>query len=330
MMIMTKSPLRISFTGGGTDYSNFYRVNGAEVVGSSINLSVYVFMLPLPSFAREKIRFTYRSVDSVLSASEIEHPVVRSLLTHLNWKEPVNIHTMADVPGNSGLGSSSAFTCGLIQALNAFAKHDISGLSLAHYSNFIERKILGEPGGIQDALHSSVGGLRSYSIDNDGAVVSTVLVPHDELESLSRYFSLVWIAGDRKSGDYSSSYDSSAPEKQRLLGEILNSTRRLSRELPKLVNSEDRAKVIWTAINENWILKRELSSQIVSENVHSVEKKLLENGFLVYKLCGAGGSGFMLIGHYPEEFERLQKLFPSGHCIRFRMIKEGTTTTKYP
>jgi D-glycero-alpha-D-manno-heptose-7-phosphate kinase len=139
LLILTKAPLRVSFIGGGTDYENFLKDHSGLVVAAGISKSVYVNILELPPFAREKFRFTYRITESVEKASELVHPSARETLVSLNWVQPLNIATMADVPGSSGLGSSSAFVVALKLALDTLLNLESSPEDLAAFA--IEKRV---------------------------------------------------------------------------------------------------------------------------------------------------------------------------------------------
>ena len=155
-MIITRSPLRISLLGGGTDIPDFYNRETATIFGGAINQHVYVASNNLSKFSTEKFRFTYRITESVLDSNEFQHPVVRSALSKFSDLNSINLTTFSDIPGGTGLGSSSAFTVALLGNLHALSNKNLSSKELALEAVNIERIELNEAGGIQDQLHSAV------------------------------------------------------------------------------------------------------------------------------------------------------------------------------
>jgi D-glycero-alpha-D-manno-heptose-7-phosphate kinase len=191
-MIASSAPLRISYLGGGTDYQNYFSQYGGLVLGASINMKVYVFLNELSKVAEENVRFTYRKIESVTSLMEIKHPVVREVLKIYAPNERLNIATFADLPGKSGLGSSSAFTVALITALQALAgNQNLEPKFVAENAINIERKILNEVGGIQDHYHATCGNLRSYRFGNFETKISEPYYSDKILQELSQFHQLV-------------------------------------------------------------------------------------------------------------------------------------------
>jgi D-glycero-alpha-D-manno-heptose-7-phosphate kinase len=324
-MIVTKTPLRVSFIGGGTDYKQFFQYHPGFVLGCTVNLNVYVSLLKLPEFAREQFRFTYRRTESVMSIAEIKHPVTRSLLQLHKWETPLNIATMADVPGSSGLGSSSAFTVGLELALQSFRGVIVNPKELAKTAIQIERGILLESGGFQDQYHAAFGGFRSYEFHEDSCKVSENLFNQDHLDDLSRYFTLVFVGNSRDSNFFARATSKFALENSDLLKIVSKTAQKVISNIKNKSSMNEVAQELFFAIDESWEIKKKYSKQIQSKIIESAIQAGKNSGALVAKLCGAGGSGFILFGHSENKQEDIINCFGKEFCVPANFINEGST-----
>jgi D-glycero-alpha-D-manno-heptose-7-phosphate kinase len=314
-LITTKTPLRVSFIGGGTDYSTFFNQSDGCIVGCTVDLNVYVTILPLPLFAREKFRFTYRKTESVDNIDDMKHPVTRELIKYLRWDTPINIATMADVPGSSGLGSSSSFTVGLTLALNRFelqANQDPK--FLAETAVHIERRILKEPGGLQDQYHASFGGFRSYDFSKSGVTVGKKLLTQEQLVQLSKYFTLVSVGQGRDSTQLAEATSrASTTERFQELLALRDLSRNLSNLLHKPQSVPTIALALFDAIEEGWKIKQKFDDSIAPSKVLEAINTGKQAGAITAKLCGAGSSGFLLFGHMPEYQGQIIESFPNKY-----------------
>ena len=317
---MTKTPLRVSFLGGGTDYIPFSSKNTGYVLASTINKFVYVNILKLPEYANEKYRFTYRITESVEKIEKMKHPSLRETLKLLNWDVPLNIATMADVPGGSGLGRISDFLVGLLKSLSQFKKLDFTEVEAAKLAVEIEREILNEPGGLQDQWEVSIGGFRLYEFNNKEVNVSNQLLSCEEMGEFSKYFTLVYVPGERN-GNFHAKNTSISTEKthQDRLKKLSKLTKEVYLAFNGEKNLESKYKILSNGINAGWEIKQNFSEAIESKAVKKATKLAFKNGADCVKLCGAGGSGFLLIGHKPEDRNRVVNSFPIGfsHPISF-------------
>lgn len=324
-MITTKTPLRVSFFGGGTDYPTFFNQADGCVVGCTVDLSVYVTILALPLFAREKFRFTYRKTESVDSIDDMKHPVTRELIKYFRWNTPLNIATMADVPGSSGLGSSSSFTVGLALALKKFelqtsenprflAETSEDPRFLAETAIHIERVILKEPGGLQDQYHASFGGFRSYDFNKSGVTVGRKLLAKEQLAQLSRYFTLVSVGQGRDSAQLAEATSrASSTEKFQELLALRDLSRNISNLLLEPQDISTISSTLFEGIEEGWMIKKKFDDSIAPRNVLDAIDAGKQAGAITAKLCGAGSSGFLLFGHKPEHQEQVINAFPSKY-----------------
>lgn len=306
-MITSRTPLRVSFLGGGTDFPSFFNSNTGYVLGTTINKYVYVNILPLPLFAEERFRFTYRVTESVMDYNMFEHPVVREVLKDKKWGHPLNIATMADLPGRSGLGSSSSFTVGLLCALNYFENNKMLPVDLAKESIRIERDLLAEPGGWQDQFQAAFGGFRLYKF-NEGLVNPNFINFESEfVEFVSSSLVLLPMNNWRDSGGFAevTSNKVGTGSGQLLANELAALALETSQALTSRSPLEERFEILCSAINLAWKIKVDLSEGSVDPKVLEKIEEGLVKGASAGRLCGAGGTGFLLFlvsPHLRESF----------------------------
>ena len=189
-MYISKTPLRVSLFGGGTDYEDYYSHNPAGVIGGTIDKFVYTNIANLPKHSEQKFRVNYREVESVIDPKKIKHPVIRAALLEYAKKERLNISTMSDVMGGSGLGSSSSFTVGFLNALYGTMKRNYDSDKLWKDAVYVERKLLEEKGGIQDQVHAAHGGFNYYKFDNN-IFEKNVALSGNNLSKFSSFCTLI-------------------------------------------------------------------------------------------------------------------------------------------
>jgi D-glycero-alpha-D-manno-heptose-7-phosphate kinase len=295
-MIVSRTPLRVSFLGGGTDYPSFFNSSEGYVLGTTINKYVYVNILPLPEFAEERYRFTYRITESVLDFKAFEHPVVREVLKDKGWTQPLNIATMADLPGRSGLGSSSSFTVGLLHALEHFGHHKVNPASLAKESIRVERELLAEPGGWQDQFQAAFGGFKLYKFH--AGLVSSDFIKFESkfVDFISSSLVLVPMKNWRNSGAFAevTSNKVEAGAGQKLALELARLALETSRQLISDLSLEEKFEILCSAINLAWGIKVNLSENTLDPKVLEKIQEGLVKGASAGRLCGAGGTGFLL------------------------------------
>ena len=295
-MIISKTPLRVSFLGGGTDYPSFFNSNEGYVLGTTINKYVYVNILPLPEFAEERYRFTYRMTESVMDFKKFEHPVVREVLKEKNWTHPLNIATMADLPGRSGLGSSSSFTVGLLHALEHFGHHKVNPAHLAEESIRIERGLLAEPGGWQDQFQAAFGGFRLYKFH--AGLVSSDFIEFESnfVEFISSSLVLLPMKNWRDSGAFAEVTSNKVETRygQELARELARLALETSQQIISNSSLEEKFEVLCSAINLAWGIKVNLSENSLDPKVLEKIQEGLAKGASAGRLCGAGGTGFLL------------------------------------
>lgn len=289
--------MRISFFGGGTDYENFFQFHSGSVLGCAIQSYVYIAALSLPPTADEKYRFTYRISESVQNIQQIKHPVVRETLNKLNWDRPLNIATMADLPGNSGLGSSSAFTVALLKLLYAIRNVVKSPYEIAIEAIEIERKILKEDGGWQDQFFSSFGGLRKFDFGKNSEV-TTESLDMDYAKFLESHLMLFPIGGERNSSKFASQFIGGLGQSatQNRLKEMTKQSQDVFTFLEEEnLSEEERLNKFCSELNLSWQLKFEVNSAGEMKAAYELINGAKKAGALAGKLCGAGGSGYIVL-----------------------------------
>lgn len=302
-MIITKTPLRVSFIGGGSDFEDFFSNRLGYVLGTTITKYVFVFLHPLPPFAPENFRFTYRVTESVSSASEFKHPVMRQTLPLFDWEEPTNFATMSDMPGSSGLGSSSSFAVGLINAIHHSKNIHLSEDNLAQLAIKVERKLIGEPGGYQDQYHAAFGGLRLYEFKSHEKVNANRIANDTFVKMLSNSMFLIPLGSKRDSSIYASKTMASIKDNSNFakVEEIAQTAKNVGNSINKTSNPEEALRILADGINIGWRLKSEIGQE--QQSISDLIEKLKNFGALAGKLCGAGGSGFLFILVDPKRKE---------------------------
>jgi D-glycero-alpha-D-manno-heptose-7-phosphate kinase len=296
VMITSRTPLRISFLGGGTDFPTFFNSNIGYVLGTTINKYVYVNILPLPQFAEERYRFTYRVTESVMDYREILHPVVRAVLSDRDWALPLNIATMADLPGRSGLGSSSSFTVGFLRGLNHFEAREVPPSQLARDAVKIERELLCEPGGWQDQYQGAIGGFRLYKFDAGTVTSNMIPFENNVVDYISDSLVLVPMQNWRDSGGFAevTSRNVEVGSGHRLALNLASLTLETSQKLVSNSSLQEKFEYLCSAINLAWSIKVELSQGTLDPKVQEKIAEGLARGASAGRLCGAGGTGFLL------------------------------------
>lgn len=293
-MIVTKTPLRVSFVGGGLDHPEFFADGPVHLLGATVNQYVYVTLLPLVEFAEQKYRFTYRVTDNAASPREIRHPVVRAALLDMDWDDPINIGTMADLPGGTGLGSSSAFTVGLLHALKEFrGGGSLQPGELAREAIRIEREVLGEAGGWQDQVQAAFGGLRLYTFHGDGFESRPLRVSRRRLDYLSSHLYLVSGGATRNSsvGGMVEARSSMSSDEVRDMSEL---ARRTAERFEAASSDEEALRELAWSMNQAWLWKQAHVGASLAHGANALLDSYSRLPVAATKLCGNGVDGFIL------------------------------------
>ena len=304
-MLVSKTPLRVSFLGGGSDYESYFKDYRGAVFGMTINSFVYTSLLELNDISKENYRFTYRKTESVLSPSEFEHPVVREVLASMLISEKLNIATMSNVPGGTGLGSSSAFTVGLINLINGFQKQQLDPGELAELAITIERKVLKEPGGLQDQIFAAYGGVNVIEFSADKYSVRKLTIQEDVISEVSEHFALIPVAEVRSSSEF-------AAKTEQNLKSNLKFRKKMSDDIDFLLEETSGERIFDTCselfafiskcLNRSWETKKMIYSPSELRLFEDIEYQVIGLGASAFKICGAGASGF-LFATFPHKIQ---------------------------
>jgi len=326
-MVITSTPLRISFFGGGTDYPIWYRQCGGAVLATTINKSCYITCRPLPPFFEYHSRISYSKVENVRRNGAIEHPSVRGCLRYLGIEEGVEIHHIADLPARTGLGTSSAFTVGLLLGLYALQNKMRDRQALAADAIYVEQEVLQEAVGAQDQVSAAYGGLNRINFHTDGSIeVRPVLTTQSRLAELSQHLALYFTGFARTASEI-------AKEQIRLTHQReqeLNTMLQLVDEAEAIVSNPNRPlEEFGRLLHEGWQIKRSLTQKITNADIDDIYQAGLSAGALGGKLLGAGGGGFMLFFVPPERRQALRQRLNKLLCVPFGFSNRGSQVVVY-
>lgn len=326
-MIITSTPLRISFFGGGTDYPVWYREHGGSVLSTTIDKSCYITCRYLPPFFEYHSRISYSRVENVPDNYAIQHPSVRACLQHLGIDNGVEIQHVADLPARTGLGTSSAFTVGLLLGLYALRNQMRDKQALTADAIHVEQELLQEAVGSQDQTSAAYGGLNRINFHTDGAIeVNRVLTPLSRLEELQQRLALYFTGFSRTASEIAQEQLRVTPQKKSELNMMLQ----LVDEAEAIVtNPSCSLDEFGRLLHESWQIKRSLTHKISNADIDQVYEAGLNAGALGGKLLGAGGGGFMLFYVPPERRQALRSRLRNLLCVPFRFSNRGSHVVVY-
>ena len=321
-MIISKTPLRLTLGGGGTDLPSYFSRYGGFVVTSA--LDKYLYLVVKRRF-EEEVRLSYSVTEIVKSIDDIKHPVVREALRLLGLKSHLEIVSMGDVPAETGLGSSGSFTVSLLQALHVFKDENPSRHKLAEEACFLQMEILKEPSGVQDPYIAAFGGFICLDIAKDGKVnVSTLKLAEDTIHELESNL-LFFYTGIKRSSFMVLQDQRNSIESDR--SKALNAMHRIKEvgfKVRQALENGDLSE-FGRLQHEHWLAKKDTSSKISNGPIDRYYEKALKNGALGGKLMGAGGGGFLMF-YCENDKDRLRKIMTKEGLreVRFGFEREGS------
>lgn len=326
-MVITRTPLRISFFGGGTDYPVWYRENSGAVLATTIDKSCYITSRWLPPFFDYHSRVSYSKVENVSANSQIWHPSARGCLQFLGIQEGVEIHHIADLPARTGLGTSSAFTVGLLLGLYALRNQMRDRHALALDAIHVEQDLLGETVGAQDQVSAAYGGFNRISFFPDGAIdVRRILASKNRLTELEEHLALYFTGFSRTASEIATEQVKVTPQRDAELRTMLA----MVDEAEAIVTNERCPMVDFgRLLHESWQLKRSLTSKITTPAIDEIYEAGRTAGAVGGKLLGAGGGGFMLFFVPPERRAELQFRLKNLLCVPFSFSGKGSQVVVY-
>lgn len=325
-MIITRTPFRLSLFGGGTDFPAWYRDHGGAVLSTTIDKYCYISCRYLPPFFSHKHRIVYSKSECVNKIDEIQHPAVRETFRFMKVKEGLELHHDGDLPARSGIGSSSAFTVGLLHALYGLSGKIVSKKRMALESIHIEQKMIKENVGSQDQVAVSFGGLNKIVFKGDHNIeVLPVTIQADRLNVLQNHLLLFFTGLTRYATDIEDDKIKNIPGKKtqlKRLGKMVD-------EAIDILNSKSNFDDIGGMLHESWLIKKSLSTQVSSSRIDAIYDKAFKSGALGGKLLGAGGGGFMLFYVRPEKQDRVKQKLSDLLNVPFRFDALGSQIIYY-
>ena len=326
-MIISRTPFRISFFGGGTDYPTWYREHGGKVLSATIDKYCYLSVRKLPPFFEHKHRVVYSAIENINEFSEIKHPAVREVLKYMNVHEGLEIHHDADLPARSGMGSSSSFTVGLLNALYALHGRDSSRKNLASTAIHIEQDLIKETVGSQDQIAAAFGGINRVDFRTSGEFDVTPMVFQPARKKLLEDHLMLFFTGiSRIASTVAEKQVVALKDKEKELttmASLVDDAVAILRDESR--NLDDFGKML----HETWLMKRSISSAISSETIDDVYSAGCKAGALGGKLLGAGGGGFILFFVEPEKQPAVRAALKDFLHVDFGFSSEGSKIVLY-
>ena len=326
-MIISRTPFRISFFGGSTDYPTWYRENGGMVLNTTIDKYCYISCRYLPPFFEHNYLIRYRLREQVNSIDEIKHPSVRESLRYLRIEEGIEMVHTSDLPARSGIGSSSAFTVGFLNALYALSGRMVGKRQLASNAIYVEQDIIGEHVGSQDQVAAAFGGLNRMEFNSkENFLVQPVTVNQEKITELQNHLMFFFTGFPRTASEIASEQIQNASSKT---AELRTMKEMVEQAVNILNNGSNGIESFGLLLNESWKLKRSLSSQISTSAIDNMYDCALKAGALGGKLCGAGGGGFMLLFVPPRKQRMVRKALKDLLYVPFHFENLGSQITLY-
>ena len=290
-MIISRTPYRISFFGGGTDYPGWYLKHGGQVLSTTIDKYLHIFCRYLPPFFEHRLRLVYSKIETCQHVSELDHPSAREVLKYLDIDNGLEIHYDGDLPGRSGLGSSSAFTVGLLNALYAYQGQKISQHRLTTESIHIEQDLIKETVGSQDQTNAAYGGFNKIRFKLNGEItVDPVTISYEQIQELDKNLMLFYTGIIRTAEKVARSYVDVIEEKEKQLYRMHD----MVDEAIELI-ANGNLDGFGRLLNDAWQKKRSLSKMVSNSQVDEIYASAIDAGALGGKLSGAGGGGVLLL-----------------------------------
>ncbi len=319
-MIISRTPFRVSFFGGGTDFPDYYREHGGAVLATSINKFCYLSVHSLGPFFKHRLRVSYAQTETVSHPHEIRHPLVRECLGLLGLDAGMEINHVADLPGRTGLGSSSSFTVGLLNALHAFRGETANADQLAQEAIAVERERVGDAGGHQDQYAAAFGGLCRFEFTAGGITAHPLRVEAARKQALSDRLLLFFTGVE-------SSAEQILQEQQKNTARNLPALREMRAMVDlaeRILTGTDELDSFGRLLHAAWMHKRSLSSGISNAAIDDAYDAALRAGALGGKLLGAGGRGFLLLYADPSQHAALRAALSRLTEIPFQFSETGS------
>jgi len=326
-MIITRTPFRVSFFGGGTDYPAWYQRHGGLVLATTIDKYCHITCRYLPPFFEHKYRIVYSKIENVRSISEIQHPAVKAVLDVYDCQDGLEIHHDGDLPARAGLGSSSSFTVGLINAVMALRGKYVSKEELASQAIHVEQNVIRENVGSQDQISAAFGGLNRIEFRQDGGFdVSPIVLPTERLAVLQSHLMLCFTGLSRIASEVAKSTIENLEKREK---ELRTMQGLVDRAISVLQSPTDPIEEFGKLLHENWMYKRQLSDRVSTSDIDDLYETTRRMGAIGGKLLGAGGGGFFLLFVRPEHQKEIREKLSRLVHVPFRFENAGSRVVLY-
>lgn len=324
-MIITETPFRMSFFGGGTDMEDFFREYGGAVLSTTFDKYCYVNVRHLPRFFDYSTELSYSKTERVTDVEQIQHPAIRNAMKMLDMHE-LRLTYEADLPARSGLGTSSSFAVGMLNAFYALKGKYADKKKLADEAIYLERELCQEAGGWQDQIAAAYGGLNRINFNADGYEVCPVIISPERKKRLNNNLLMFFTGFTRFSSDVQKQNAIGKADKIIQLKEMLS----LVDDAERLLTDRDSdLDEFGRLLDHTWKLKRQTGSAVSTSNIDNLYEKGMKAGALGGKLLGAGGGGFLVFYVQPEKQESVKRAMEDLMYIPFEFEDSGTRVIHY-
>lgn len=321
-MLYSKTPLRVSLFGGGTDFPEYFGKKKSIIIGGSINKYIYIFFNKFYSqLFDENIRLIYKNHEFVKSLNEIKHNAIREIFKRNNLTENIELHIVSDLPGNTGLGSSSSFSVGLINCVNRLKSKKFSKSKLASSVINFERKILKENVGFQDQIFATYGGFCKIDINKNENFFVSRFKDKSYIKKIEKNLFLIFSGITRKASEIEKKKIKKIKKNKKILDQIFHISKLAEKKLLK----KDNPDFIGELLNDYWSLKKQLDKKVTNKKINNIYNSCIKNGAIGGKLLGAGNGGFMLFYVPTKNHTKFKKKF-KNQIIDFKFTEKGSET----
>lgn len=325
-MIIVRSPLRISFAGGGTDLRGYYAEGHGAVCSMAINKYVYVTVNNLATYFPHRFRIAYSQTELTEDAASIKHPIVRELLTELKFNGGVDINVMADIPAGTGMGSSSAFTVSMLHAMHAFRSELVSKEYLAQEASRLEIDVLKEPIGKQDQYAAAFGGVNLFKFQpNEKVSIEPLPLSAARRDELVGNLMLFYLGGNRSASQILKTQKDNTQTNRAMLDKMRDQAMEVAQVLTGARPLDDLGAIL----HEGWIMKKSLASGITNPAVDNAMDVAVKAGAIGGKLLGAGGTGFLLFYVPKAKQEAVRHALQHLAEVHFQVDEMGSSLLYY-
>lgn len=325
-MVISRSPYRISFFGGGTDYPAWYREHGGAVLATAIDKYCFISCRYLPPFFEHRLRLVYSRIEDCHSVADVQHPVVKAVLGMLRFERGLEIHHDGDLPARSGMGTSSSFTVGFLHAMYALLGRMTPQGQLAREAIHVEQNLIGETVGAQDQILAAFGGFNRIEFKRDDSFrVDPVILPRERLNELNDSLMLFYTGLRRTASEVAATYVADIGARTRQLTRM----REMVDQGLEILSGRDSLDGFGDLLDEAWKLKRSLSGAVSNTQVDELYAEAKRGGARGGKLLGAGGGGFLLFYVPPGRREEVRERLRSLLWVPFRFDTSGSQIIFY-